>query len=141
MTDPSSRAAFEKVIADMRHWYTHGWVAPASSYLNWIEKLEAALAQQPAQESAEPVAWTWVDNDGIGGSPRTKYSDVPPGRVQNAMPLYHLPPSTAALRAKLLEAATWCRGEAAYWYLQQLNHTAGDRWIDRAAELKALVKA
>lgn len=39
----------------------------------------------------EPVAWQWEDDSGICGSPRTRYSDVPPGRIVGARALYPAP--------------------------------------------------
>lgn len=34
------------------------------------------------------VAYRWVEHDGIGGSPRVRYAEVPPGHIVDAAPLY-----------------------------------------------------
>lgn len=66
--------------------------------------------QETAAQNAkgDPVAWRWTDNEGFGGSPLVHYSDCPPGRTTDAVPLYANPPNFDQ-NAKDAERYRWLR--------------------------------
>lgn len=54
--------------------------------------IESGAASPPSlmerNPHAEPVAWAWVEHDGLGGSPVTHYGPNPPHWGRQAIPLY-----------------------------------------------------
>ena len=72
----------------------------------------------------EPVAYRWTVHDGIGGSPRVRYADVPPGSLAAqgiiAEPLYTREEMEAYARAVAYAAVMDAQMRAADTELQRV---------------------
>lgn len=63
-----------------------------------IDALEAQLREALSQQEAEPVAYTWDDNNGIGGSPNPRVAfEYPQYFTGPVKKLYSVPPKPAPL--------------------------------------------
>lgn len=88
-----------------------------------MARLQAAEAELQRLREQEPVAWQWEDDSGICGSPITRYSDAPPGRITDATALYAapVPPPDVRELTGLLEQAEHLARVASDWNLDEVE--------------------
>lgn len=89
-------------------------------------------------DNDKPVAWMWIDNDGIGGSPRVRFhEDCPQGFVvSKPVPLYTRPQHSGMVSITV---------DCAKFLHDTLSYTTEEMWdaavIERLYELNSAIKA